>query len=57
MSEEKQENLAPEMVLFECQEDQEEKDFLERLMSFGEGYFDFTNFAEIFGEIEVEPNG
>lgn len=32
------------------QEEQEEQEYLDRLWSFGEGYFDFTNFEDIFGE-------
>lgn len=37
--------------------DADEQEYLERLASFGEGYFDFSTFHEAFGESgEIQPN-
>lgn len=41
------ENLTEENTEYWLAEEQE---FLERLSNFGEGYFDFASFQEIFGE-------
>lgn len=41
---------AVEMVKTMLDADVEEQEFLDRLWSFGEGYFDFTTFEEAFGQ-------
>lgn len=41
-------NPLAEQVKRQEQEEKEELEYLDRLWSFGEGYFDFTNFEESF---------
>lgn len=33
-------------------DDADDTDYIDRLWSFGEGYFDFTTYNEIFGDVK-----
>ena len=49
------EDLMPSMapgIGFTNDEDEEDNSFVDRLMNFGEGYFDFDSYNDLFGKEE-----
>ena len=45
-------DLMPSLVSGMNSEVEDDPDYIDRLWSFGEGYFDFTTYNEIFGDVK-----
>lgn len=45
-------DLMPSLVSGMNSEVEDDTDYIDRLWSFGEGYFDFTTYNEIFGDMK-----
>lgn len=46
------ENLLPSLGSGTNDDTDDDTDYIDRLWSFGEGYFDFTTYNEIFGDVK-----
>lgn len=46
------EDLMPSLVSGTNTDVDDDTDYIDRLLSFGEGYFDFTTYNEIFGNVK-----
>ena len=45
-------DLMPSLVSGMNSDVEDDTDYIDRLWSFGEGYFDFTTYNEIFGDVK-----